>query len=135
MINFFNFFLLLSSFDSALVDIPWIVSRIGNILLFFHSHKHWIYLHEHKCTKAQLDFDPQLQSVIEYATIKSLFNIETIQLRSVKVLKSWKFSTKKYCRYWGLNSGLQLPIMSLMYLLLNSTTQTWNQRLIALTLP
>jgi hypothetical protein len=29
------FFLLLSSFDSALVDIPCIVSGIGSILLFF----------------------------------------------------------------------------------------------------
>ena len=35
---FFCFFLLLSSFDSALVDIPCIVSGIGSILLFFSTH-------------------------------------------------------------------------------------------------
>ena len=43
---FFCFFLLLSSFDSALVDIPCIVSGIGSIFFyyyFFHSHIHWIY--------------------------------------------------------------------------------------------
>ncbi len=41
-------------------------------------------------------------------------------LKSVKVLKSWKKTTEKFCRYWGLNPGLQLPIMSLMHILLNS---------------
>ncbi len=38
------FFLLLSSFGSALVDLPCIVSGIGSILSFFHSHLHSIYL-------------------------------------------------------------------------------------------
>jgi hypothetical protein len=117
-------FLLLFSFDSALVDIPCIVSGIGRILLFFPL----TYtldllaaaLHVHKCTKAHLDFDPQLLSVIVYVSIKSLFTIETIQLKSVKVLKSWKIPTEKFCRYQGLNPGLQLPIMSLMHILLNS---------------
>jgi hypothetical protein len=27
---------------------------------------------------------------------------------------------EKFCRFWGLNPGLQLPIMSLMHILLNS---------------
>ncbi len=45
-------------------------------------------LHIHKCTKAHLDFDPQQLSVIVYVSIKSLFSIETIQLKLVKVLKS-----------------------------------------------
>ena len=66
----FLVFLLLSSFDYALVDIPCIVSGIGSILLFFPL----TYtldllaaaLHVHKCTKAHLDFDPQLLSVIVY---------------------------------------------------------------------
>ncbi len=53
-------------------------------------------------------------------SIKSLFTIETIQLKSSKVLKSWKIPTEKFCRYWGLIPGLQLPIMSLMHILLNS---------------
>ncbi len=43
----------------------------------------------------------------------------SIQLKSVKVLKCWKFPTEKFCLYWGLNSGLQLSIMSLMHTLLN----------------
>ena len=77
-------------------------------------------LHVHKCTKAHLDFDPQLLSVIVHVSIKSLFTVETIQLKSFKVLKSGKIPTEKFCRYWGLNPGLQLPIMSLMHLLLNS---------------
>ncbi len=63
-------FLLLSSFDSTLVDIPCIVSGIGSTLLFFPL----TYtldllaaaLHLHKCTKAHFDFDPQLLSVIVY---------------------------------------------------------------------
>ena len=55
-----------------------------------------------------------------YMSIKSLFTIETIQLKSSKVLKSWKIPTEKFRRYWGLNPGLQLPIMSLMHILLNS---------------
>ena len=52
-------------------------------------------LHVHKCTKVHLDFDPQLLSVIVYVSIKSLFTIETIQLKSVKVLKSWKIPTEQ----------------------------------------
>ncbi len=55
-----------------------------------------------------------------YMSIKSLFTIETIQLKSVKVPKSWKIPTEKFCRYRGLNPGLQLPIMSLMHILLKS---------------
>jgi hypothetical protein len=89
---FFVFFLLLSSFDSALVDIPCIVSGIGSILLFFPlTYTLDLFaaaLHVHKCTKAHLDFDPQLLSVIIYVSFNSLFTIETIQLKSVKVLKS-----------------------------------------------
>jgi hypothetical protein len=77
-------------------------------------------LHVHKFTKAHLDFDPQLLSIIVYVSIKSLFTIETIQLKSVKVLKSGKILTEKFCWYRGLNLGLQLPIMSLMHILLNS---------------
>jgi hypothetical protein len=72
------------------------------------------------CTKAHLDFDPQLLSVIVYVSIKSLFTIETIQLKSVKVLISWKIQTEKCCRYQKLNPGLQLPIMSLMDILWNT---------------
>ncbi len=49
-----------------------------------------------------------------------LVTIETIQLKSFKVLKSGKIPTEKFCRYWGWNPGLQLPIMSLMHILLNS---------------
>ena len=63
-------------------------------------------LHVHKCTKAHLDFDPQLLSVIVYVSIKSLFTIETIQLKSVKVLKSWKIPTVKFCLYRGLNLNI-----------------------------
>jgi hypothetical protein len=77
-------------------------------------------LHVHKYTKAHLDLDPQLLSVIVYVSIKLLFTIEIIQLKFVKVLKSWKIPTEKFCRYQGLNLGLQLPIMSLMQILLNS---------------
>jgi hypothetical protein len=76
--------------------------------------------HVNKCTKAQLDFDPQLLYIIVYVSIKSLFTIETIQLKSLKVLKSFKIPTEKYCRFGRLNLGLQLPIMSLMHILLNS---------------
>ncbi len=53
-------------------------------------------------------------------SIKSLFTIETIQLKSSRVLKSWKIRTEKFRRYRGLNPSLQLPIMSLMHILLNS---------------
>ena len=110
--------MLLSSFDSAVVDIPCIVSGIGSILLCFPlTYTMDLFaaaLHVHNCTKAHLDFDPQLLSIIVYVCIKSLFTIETIQLKSVKVLKSWKIPTEKFLRYWGLNPGLQLPIMSLM---------------------
>ena len=53
-------------------------------------------------------------------SIKSLFIIETIQLKSSKVLKSWKITTEKFCWYRGLNPGLHLPIMSLKHILLNS---------------
>ena len=117
--------MLLSSFDSTLVDIPCIVSGIGSILLLFFPLTHTLdlfaaALHVHKCTKVHLDFDPQLLSVIVYVSFKSLFTIETIQLKSVKVLKSGKIPTEKFLRYWGLNPGLQLPIMSLMHILLNS---------------
>ncbi len=49
------FFLLLSSFDSALVDIPCIVSGIGSILLFcpltYTLDLFAAALHVHKCTK------------------------------------------------------------------------------------
>ncbi len=60
-----------SFFDSALVDIPCIVSGIGSILLFFFPLTYTLdllapALHVHKCTKAHLDFDPQLLSVIVY---------------------------------------------------------------------
>jgi hypothetical protein len=67
-----------------------------------------------------LDFDPQLLSVIVYVSFKSLFTIKTIQLKYVKVLKSWKIPTEKFRRNWGLKLGLQLPIMSLMHVLLIS---------------
>jgi hypothetical protein len=77
-------------------------------------------LHVHKYTKVHLDFDPQLLSVFVYVFIKSLFTIETIHLKYVKVLKSLKIPTEKFHRYWGLNLGLQLPIMSLMHVQLNS---------------
>ncbi len=75
-------------------------------------------LHVHNCTKALLNFDPQLLSVIVYVSIKSLFTIQTIQLKSVKVLKSWKIPTKKFCRSQVFNP--QLPIIYLMHVLLNS---------------
>ena len=116
------FFLLLSSFDSALVDIPCIVSGIGSIFfpLTYTLDLFAAALHVHKCTKAHLDFDPQLLSIIVYVSFKSLFTIETIQLKYVKVLKSWKIPTEKFRRYQGLNPGLQLPIMTLMHILLNS---------------
>jgi hypothetical protein len=60
------FFLFLSSFDSALVDIPCIVLGIRNILLLllFFPLTYTLVdllvaaLHVHKCTKAHLDFDP-----------------------------------------------------------------------------
>ncbi len=65
---FFCFFFF--SFDSALVDIPCIVSGIGSILLFFPLTCTLdllaAALHVHKCTKAHLDFDPQLLSVNVY---------------------------------------------------------------------
>ena len=66
--KFFSFFLLLSSFDSMLVDIPCIISGIRS---FFFPLTHTLdllaaALHVHKCTKAHLDFDPQLRSVIVY---------------------------------------------------------------------
>jgi hypothetical protein len=117
--------LLLSSFDFALVDIPCIVPGIGSILFCFPlTYTLDLFpaaLHVHNCTKAHLDFDPQLLSIIVYVSIISLFTIETIQLKSVKVLKSWKISSEKFSRYQGLNLGLQLPtIMSLMHILLNS---------------
>ena len=130
--------MLLSSFDSAVVDIPCIVSGIRNILLCFPlTYTMDLFaaaLLVHNCTKAHLDFDPQLLSIIVYVCIKSLFTIETIQLKSVKVLKSWKIPAEKLSRYQGLNLGLQLPIMSLMHILLNTVAlmQTWNQRLVAL---
>ena len=124
IVFFFFFFLLLSSFDSALVDIPCIVSGIGSILLFFPlTHTLDLLaaaLHVHKCTKFQLGFDPQLLSLIVYVSIKSLFILEKIQLKSVKVLKCWKIPTEKFRWYRGLNPGLQLPIMSLMHILLKS---------------
>ncbi len=106
-------FLLLSSFDSALVDIPCIFSGMGSIFIIFSTH---IYIGSNSscfvCTK--------LLSVIVYVSIKSLFTIEIIQLKSVKVLTSWKIPTEKFCRYSGLNPGMQLPIMSLLHILLNS---------------
>ncbi len=113
--------MLLSSFDSALVDIPCIVSGIGSILLlFFHLHIHWIYL-QLLCKYTSVPKPTwTLTPVIVYVSFKSLFTIETIQLKSVKVLKSWKIPTEKLCRYWRLNPGLQLPIMSLLHILLNS---------------
>jgi hypothetical protein len=53
------FFLLLSSFDSGLIDIPCIVSGIGSILLFFPlTYTLDLFaaaLHVHKCTKAHLN--------------------------------------------------------------------------------
>jgi len=45
-------------------------------------------LHVQKCNKAHLDFGPQLLSVNVYVSIKSVFTIETIQLKYFKVLKS-----------------------------------------------
>jgi hypothetical protein len=61
-----------------------------------------------------------LTFVIVYVSYISLFTIGTIQLRSVKVLKSWKIPTEKWRRYRGMNPGLQLPILSLVHILLNS---------------
>jgi hypothetical protein len=82
-------------FCSFLPDIPCIVSGIGSILLFFPlTYTLDLFaaaLHVHKCTKAHLDFDPQLLSVI------------------VNVAGTGE-----------LNPGLQLPIMSLMHILLKS---------------
>ena len=60
-------------------------------------------LHVHMRTKVQLDFDPQLLSFTLYLSIKSLFTIETIQLKSVKVLGSWKIPIEKFHWYLGLN--------------------------------
>jgi len=91
-------------------------------LLFFTSHISFTLdffaatLHLHMCIKAQLDFYPQVVSF--NVSIKSLFSIETIQLKSVKVLKSWKISTQKTLLVPGIE--LQLPIMSLMNILLNN---------------
>ncbi len=45
----------------------------------------------------------QLLSFTLYLSIKSLFTIETIQLKSVKVLGSWKIPTEKFHWYRGLN--------------------------------
>jgi hypothetical protein len=84
--------LLFSSFDSALVDKPCIVSGVGSICYYFFPLTYALdlcaaALHLHKCTKAHLDFEPQLLSVIVHVSIKSHFNIETIQLKSVEVHK------------------------------------------------
>jgi hypothetical protein len=69
--------LLVSSFDPALVDIPCIVSGKGSICYFFHSQTYTLdqfsaALHVHMGTKAQLEFDPQLLSLIVCVGIDGL---------------------------------------------------------------
>jgi hypothetical protein len=85
ILTFFCFFL---PFDSELVDIPCIVSGIGSILLFYpFTYTLDLFaatLHVHKCTKAQLDFDPQLLSFEPgSATPNHVFDAYTVELMQI----------------------------------------------------